>query len=51
MTGDVDPAKLIQHAPGEVQNLTRYQGGGVRAAAQRRRVGGRRQHHHHRLSF
>lgn len=28
LTGNVDPAKLIQYAPGEVQNLPGYQGGG-----------------------
>nr|WP_324608849.1 LpqN/LpqT family lipoprotein [Mycobacterium colombiense] len=26
LTGDVDPAKLIQYAPGEVQNLPGYRG-------------------------
>lgn len=26
LTGDVDPAKIIQYAPGEVQNLPGYQG-------------------------
>ena len=28
LSGNVDPAKLIQYAPGEVQNLPGYQGGG-----------------------
>jgi len=28
LTGDVDPAKIIQYAPGEVQNLPGYQGAG-----------------------
>jgi Probable lipoprotein LpqN len=28
LTGDVDPAKIIQYAPGEVQNLPGYQGSG-----------------------
>ncbi len=27
-TGDVDPAKILQYAPGEVQNLPGYQGNG-----------------------
>jgi hypothetical protein len=28
LTGDVDPAKLLQYAPGELQNLPGYQGSG-----------------------
>jgi Probable lipoprotein LpqN len=28
LTGDVDPAKIIQYAPGELQNLPAYQGSG-----------------------
>ncbi len=28
LTGDVDPAKIIQYAPGELQNLPGYQGSG-----------------------
>ena len=28
LSGNVDPAKLIQYAPGEVQNLPGYQGSG-----------------------
>ncbi|AOS93709.1 LpqN/LpqT family lipoprotein [Mycobacterium intracellulare] len=33
LTGNVDPAKLIQYAPGEVQNLPGYQGGGDGSAS------------------
>ncbi|OBJ21169.1 hypothetical protein A5653_15880 [Mycobacterium colombiense] len=33
LTGNVDPAKLIQFAPGEVQNLPGYQGGGDGSAS------------------
>lgn len=33
LTGNVDPAKLIQYAPGEVQNLNGYQGGGDGSAS------------------
>lgn len=32
-TGNVDPAKIIQYAPGEVQNLPGYQGGGDGSAS------------------
>lgn len=33
LTGNVDPAKLIRFAPGEVQNLPGYQGGGDGSAS------------------
>ncbi|OCB27031.1 LpqN/LpqT family lipoprotein [Mycobacterium intracellulare] len=33
LTGNVDPAKLIQYAPGEVQNLPGYQGSGDGSAS------------------
>jgi hypothetical protein len=33
LSGNVDPAKLIQYAPGEVQNLPGYQGGGDGSAS------------------
>ncbi|RAU97748.1 hypothetical protein DQP58_07190 [Mycobacterium colombiense] len=33
LSGNVDPAKLIQFAPGEVQNLPGYQGGGNGSAS------------------
>ncbi|UXA07901.1 LpqN/LpqT family lipoprotein [Mycobacterium sp. SMC-2] len=32
LTGDVDPAKIIQYAPGEVQNLPGYDGGDGKAS-------------------
>ncbi|WP_297698987.1 LpqN/LpqT family lipoprotein [Mycobacterium sp.] len=33
LTGDVDPAKVIEYAPGEVQNLPGYEGGGDGSAS------------------
>jgi serine/threonine protein kinase len=33
LTGDVDPAKIIQYAPGELQNLPGYQGSGDGSAS------------------
>lgn len=33
LTGDVDPAKIIQYAPGEVQNLPGYSGSGDGSAS------------------
>ena len=33
LSGDVDPAKIIQYAPGEVQNLPGYRGAGDGSAS------------------